>query len=100
MIKKLDKKENLDSIISNGNWLIDFYASWCGPCNLFSKVAEEIDFIDILKIDVDEFPNIAKEYGVMSIPTLFYYKDGTLIEKKIGLQSLEEVKEIVKTKMN
>ena len=99
MIKYLDKKDDLDSIINKGTWLIDFYAEWCGPCRMFSDIAESIDFIDILKIDVDTFPEIAKEFGIMSIPTLLYFKDGEEMYKKIGLQSYEEVKDIVDNKL-
>lgn len=95
MIKYLDKNDEYKSIIDKGIWIIDFYATWCGPCKSMDEVLVNASFVDILKINVDDFLNIAKEYGVMSIPTLCYFKDGKMIDRKIGLQSLEEIKSIV-----
>lgn len=95
MIKVLEKENDFNTLTSSSTWLVDFYADWCGPCRAFANVAEQIDFIDILKVNVDLFPQIAKSYGIMSIPTLLYFKDGELKEKKIGFQSLEEVKELI-----
>ncbi len=96
MVQYLREDDDLKEIIKKDKWLVDFYAEWCGPCKMFDTVTENIDFINVLKINVDLFPEIAKEYGVMSIPTICYFKKGELVEKKIGFQTLEEVKETVK----
>ena len=92
MIKILEEKDNFDDIISSGKWLVDFYADWCGPCRMLLQVLEKVDFIDILKVNVDSFPEIAKSFGVMSIPTVFYLNDGDIVDKRIGLQTLEDIK--------
>lgn len=92
MIKILEEKDNFDDIISSGKWLVDFYADWCGPCRMLLQVLEKVDFIDILKVNVDSFPEIAKSFGVMSIPTVFYLNDGDIVDKRIGLQTIEDIK--------
>ena len=71
--------------------VVDFYADWCGPCKMMGKVLEEIDNIDILKVNVDNFPNIAREYKVMSIPTLIIFKNGKEDKKTIGMMSKQEL---------
>ncbi|MBQ4583527.1 MAG: thioredoxin [Bacilli bacterium] len=96
MLKYLRSGENLQDIIKADLYLVDFYADWCGPCKMFATVLEKIDFINILKINVDEHPEIAKEYGVMSIPTVCYFKNGEMVKKVIGFQTIEEVKETIK----
>ncbi len=80
--------------INNEMVLLDFYAEWCGPCKMLSPVLEELAKIknmNIYKINVDKHPNKAREYGVMTIPTLILYKNGLLIKKNIGYLSLDEL---------
>ncbi|MBQ9834005.1 MAG: thioredoxin [Bacilli bacterium] len=96
MLKYLRSGENLQDVIKDELYLVDFYADWCGPCKMFATVLEKIDFINILKINVDEHPEIAKEYGIMSIPTVCYFKKGEMVKKVIGFQTIEEVKETIK----
>lgn len=80
------KKEEFDKLIKKGLVLVDFYATWCGPCKMLSPVLETLD-IDVLKIDVDEFPELAREYGVMTIPTLMLFNNGELKNTKNGFMS-------------
>ena len=96
MLKYLRSGENLQDVINDELYLVDFYADWCGPCKMFATVLEKIDFINILKINVDEHPEMAKEYGIMSIPTVCYFKKGEMVKKVIGFQTIEEVKETIK----
>jgi thioredoxin 1 len=90
--------ENFNSEVKESNKvvLVDFYADWCGPCKMMSPVidniAEELDdSFKICKLNVDEAQDIAFEYEVMSIPTLIIFKNGTVVNKLIGLQSKGEV---------
>lgn len=68
--------------------LVDFWASWCGPCRMLSpiidEIAEEQDAVKVCKVNVDENQDLASMFGVMSIPTLVYIKDGKIADKSIG----------------
>ncbi|MCA1023557.1 thioredoxin [Halobacillus litoralis] len=83
---------------NEGLVLADLGAPWCGPCKMIAPVLEELDAemsgkAKIVKLDVDQNPETAQEYGVMSIPTLLFFKDGELVDKKVGFKSREELAE-------
>ena len=76
--------------------LIDFWAEWCGPCKEVSPILEEIstemsDSIKIVKVNIDENPNIPSQYVVQSIPTLIIFKKGEVVATKIGMSSKNEL---------
>ena len=95
MIKNLDK-EDFNELISKGYWLVDFYADWCGPCKMMGEILKDIDSIDIIKVNVDAHQDIAQKYGVMSIPTLVFIKDGSSIHKEIGFVPQDEIEAKIK----
>ena len=96
MIKYLKSLDDFYDIVANGIILVDFYADWCGPCQMLGSILEEIDYMDVLKVNTDEFPELAQKFGIMSIPTLCFYKDGLCVQKEIGYRTPEEIKEIFK----
>ena len=75
--------------------LVDFWATWCGPCRMLAPVIEEIsqerNDIKVCKIDVDEEPGLAAEYGIQSIPTLIVFKDGKPVKKSIGVRPKDDI---------
>ena len=74
------KNENFQEEIKTGLVLVDFFATWCGPCKMQSAVLEEIENeVKIVKVDVDQHESLAREYSVMSIPTLILFKDELII---------------------
>ncbi len=96
MVKYLEKENEYDDLLQNGITLVDFYTEWCGPCKMLASILEEIDYMDVLKVDADKFPNIATKFGIMSVPTLCFYKDGLMMQKEIGYRTPEEIKDIYK----
>ena len=90
------EKNNLNDLVKEGLHLVDFYATWCGPCKMLSPVLEQLDEqIDIIKVDIDEFEDLTQEYRVMSVPTLIFFKDGEKVKETVGFHSKEELEEII-----
>ena len=81
--------------VIKGRVLVDFYATWCGPCRMLSPVLEQIDAIEIVKVNVDEYPEIARKYGVMSIPCLILFDEGKEVKRNVGFLPLEKLKEFI-----
>ena len=88
--------------IKTGRVLVDFYADWCAPCKTLSKQLDqyinEVTSVKVVKINVEEDQDTPAEFGVRSIPALFYMEDGKIINKSIGVKTLEQLKEFTKIK--
>ncbi|MGU3471579.1 thioredoxin [Paenibacillus sp. D51F] len=90
-------KENFNESVQSGVALVDFWAPWCGPCKMQLPIVEELSTelagtATIAKINVDEQPELASQFGVMSIPTLILFKDGQPVDKMVGVQSKDALK--------
>ena len=86
--------------IEKGLVLVDFWATWCGPCKMIAPVLEELDAemsetVKIVKVDVDENQATASQFGIMSIPTLLIFKDGQPVDKAVGFQPKEALIQLV-----
>ena len=79
--------------------VVDFFATWCGPCKMLAPVieeaAEDMPEIQFYKVDVDEAPELARSFKVMSVPTLAFFKNGELVKKNVGAVSYEELEELI-----
>jgi len=92
---------NFDESIKEGVALVDFWAPWCGPCRMLAPVIEELaeDFdgkAKICKVNTDEEQDVAVKYGIRSIPTILFFKDGELVDQMVGASS----KQVLADKIN
>lgn len=95
------KAADFDATIADGTVVVDFWAPWCGPCRMLAPVIEELaeDFdgkAKICKVNTDEEQDIAIKYGIRSIPTLLFFKNGELVDQMVGASS----KQILADKIN
>ncbi len=91
--------DNFDEEVKEGKTLIDFWAPWCGPCRMQSPILEQLEAsgaaVKICYVNVDEQPDLAKRFGILSIPTLILMQNGVLKDKQVGLTSLDELNEFI-----
>jgi thioredoxin 1 len=90
MIIHVDNLNEFNEKIASGRVLVDFFATWCGPCKMLSPILEEVDErgeagdLLIVKVDVDEAGEIAAKYGIQSIPTLILFENGKAVKSQLG----------------
>ena len=97
MIKHITEKD-FDEVLKKDRVLVDFYATWCGPCKMLGMVMEKYDKkekIDIVKRDGDNAPNLSNKYKILSIPTLIIFENGKEVKRTMGFMSEEELEKWV-----
>ena len=97
MVKEINAEEYAEIINSSSPVVIDFHATWCGPCKVLSPILEElneeIEGVEFVKLDVDQYPQIAGQNQVMGVPTVVILKDGEVKDRFVGVQPKEVIKE-------
>lgn len=96
----IESKNQFDETIVEGITLVDFYATWCGPCRMISPFIEEIDEeyngkIKVAKVDVDECGEVAARYGINAIPALLIFKDNELAKTNVGFIPKEDIAKLI-----
>ena len=97
MVKDINDEEYSEIVNSSNPVVIDFHATWCGPCKVLSPILEELDDeiegVEFVKLDVDQHPQIAGQNQVMGVPTVVILKDGEVKDRFVGVQPKEVIKE-------
>ena len=97
MVKEINAEEYSEIVNSSNPVVIDFHATWCGPCKVLSPILEELDDeiegVEFVELDVDQHPQIAGQNQVMGVPTVVILKDGEVKDRFVGVQPKEVIKE-------
>jgi thioredoxin 1 len=95
MIKEITDSKEFEEAVKGKKVLVDFYATWCGPCSMIApiveKVAKDHPELDVVRVDVDKAPRIAAAYRVSAIPTLYYFEDGSAVRDLVGYAPEERI---------
>ena len=96
---QLANKENFETLIGEGFVIVDFFGTTCVPFKLFSRILEdleaEIPFLNIVKLNTTDNPEVADQYHIQAVPTVHFYKDGQLVHSHVGVMQPQQVKDVI-----
>ena len=101
-MKIIENEAEFDSVLKeNKSVFVDFYADWCGPCKMLAPIVEKLagEFTDVtfIKVNVDDNPELARRFGIMSIPTLMAFKNGELAGQALGYMPEAKLAQVIST---
>ena len=96
MIKHVTELNELEELVKEGKTLVDFFATWCGPCKMIAPVLEQLDAdkdfnVQIIKVDVDEAEEIARKFQIQAIPTLILFENGKSLKSQLGFMRKDQI---------
>ncbi len=103
MVKKISEAE-FDGSVKEGYSVVDFSATWCGPCQMLAPVLEKVSEglegkVKFFAVDVDDAPGLCQKYGVMSVPAVFMFRDGEEVSQSIGFKPQEMIEQWINSNM-
>ena len=101
---KIIKSDEFRAEISEGVVLVDFFATWCGPCKMLAPVLEELseeltEKAKIVKVDIDQSMDLADEFRITSVPTMILFKNGKAVESLVGFLPKERIKQVIEANL-
>lgn len=94
---RLNNDGEFKDVIKEGLWLVDFSATWCGPCRMLEPNLEELSKDNnVLQVDIDKFQELTESFNIMSVPTLLVFNNGELVNQGVGYKSLEDLRKLMK----
>lgn len=98
-LEHLNSSNFNEKISASGVVVVDFFATWCGPCKMLAPVleqaADQIQDVKFYKVDIDQEPDLTSQFGIMSVPTLLFFKDGKLAKQNSGLIRTAELEQLI-----
>ncbi|WP_308315058.1 thioredoxin [Bacillus sp. M6-12] len=98
-MKQLSTEAEFKQVTGEGTVLVDFFATWCGPCRMLAPELEKVETVNVVKVDIDQLQEATSEHGIMSVPTLMLFQDGKILGRVSGYMPKEAIDEFVASKL-